>query len=104
MGLAQLDCEVIDLDRMIGPGGKLAHLREPSRSESVVLGAGLDQLVIDEPLVDRRHRERGCGRRRQVVVQAAHSLLRRGRYVARALAGLRTACLGERDRSRGRGH
>lgn len=58
MGLAQLVYEFIDVDRLIGPGGKLAHLREPSGSESVVLGAGLDQLVLDEPLVDQQHRER----------------------------------------------
>lgn len=39
MGLAQLGDEFIDLDRLIGPTGELAHLREPSGSESVVLGA-----------------------------------------------------------------
>lgn len=57
MGLAQLGDEFVDLDGLTGPAGEFSHLREPSGSESVVLGAGLHQLVLDETLVDRQYGE-----------------------------------------------
>lgn len=50
--------EFIDLDRLVGPGGKLAPLREPPGGESVVLGAGLHQLVLDKALMDRQDGDR----------------------------------------------
>lgn len=57
-GLAQVGDELIDVGGPVGAAGELSHLREARGCESVVLGAGLDQLVLDETLVDWQHRER----------------------------------------------
>lgn len=58
MGLAQFGDERIDVGCLVGIGGGLADPRSPRRGQPVMLGARVDQLVLDEALVDWQHRDR----------------------------------------------
>jgi hypothetical protein len=56
--VTQFGDERIDSVGLSGAGGKLAHLREASGCELVVLGAAVEQFVFDESSVDGQHGER----------------------------------------------
>lgn len=58
MGLPELCNELVDLYTFGSASGELAHLRQPTRGEPVVLGAGFDQLVLNKTLVDRQDGKR----------------------------------------------
>jgi hypothetical protein len=55
--LAQGGDECVDRGCLVAPGCECAHFRESSRGESVVLGASLDEFVLDEALVDGENGE-----------------------------------------------
>lgn len=48
----------VNVARKLRSVSERAHRRESSGCQSVVLGAGFDQLVLDEPLVDRQGGDR----------------------------------------------
>ena len=55
MRLSEVGDQLVGLRGVFGACGELPRLRQPSGCEPVVLGAGLDELVLNEALVDWQH-------------------------------------------------
>lgn len=53
MGVAKLGNEGVELIGLVRASGEFAHFHEAMNGESIVLSAGLDQLLFDQTLVDR---------------------------------------------------